>query len=72
MSNPLELLLKDLGESLKHTDAAADASKAFKALGQSTLAKLDLVTREEFEAQQAVLIKTREKLEALEKRFNEL
>ena len=33
---------------------------------QGGLAKLDLVTREEFEVQRAVLLRTREKLEALE------
>lgn len=34
--------------------------------------KLDLVTREEFEVQTAVLARTRQKLEALEARLNEL
>ncbi|TNC79401.1 MAG: hypothetical protein C9356_19370 [Oleiphilus sp.] len=34
--------------------------------------KLDLVSRDEFEAQQAVLARTREKLEQLEKDFAEL
>lgn len=34
--------------------------------------KLDLVTREEFEVQEAVLARTREKLEALEKKLEEL
>lgn len=34
--------------------------------------KLDLVSREEFEAQQAVLLRTREKLEQLEKDFVKL
>lgn len=38
----------------------------FKAVLQSGLGKLDLVTREEFEVQRAVLLRTREKLEALE------
>ena len=41
----------------------------FKGVLQSGLAKLDLVTREEFEVQQAVLQRTREKLEALEARL---
>jgi len=36
---------------------------------QGTFAKLDLVTRDEFEAQQAVLMRTREKLEQLEQRL---
>ena len=39
----------------------------FKSVLQAGLAKLDLVTREEFEVQRAVLLKTREKLEALER-----
>jgi BMFP domain-containing protein YqiC len=36
---------------------------------QGTFAKLDLVTRDEFEAQQAVLMRTRDKLEQLEQRL---
>jgi ubiquinone biosynthesis accessory factor UbiK len=39
----------------------------FKAVLQSGLARLDLVTREEFEVQRAVLLRTREKLEALQR-----
>lgn len=42
------------------------------ALLQSTFARLDLVTRDEFEAQKAVLLRTREKLELLEQRVAEL
>lgn len=43
-----------------------DMQKNFRAILQSALGKLDLVTREEFEVQKAVLAKTRQKLEALE------
>ncbi len=39
---------------------------------QSALAKLNLVTREEFDAQTAVLQRTRQKLEALELRCAEM
>lgn len=39
---------------------------------QSVLARLDLVTREEFDAQTAVLLRTRTKLEALERRCAEI
>ena len=39
---------------------------------QSVLAKLDLVTRDEFDAQAAVLQRTRTKLEALELRCAEI
>jgi BMFP domain-containing protein YqiC len=45
-----------------------DMDKNFHAILQTALGKLDLVTREEFEVQKAVLAKTRAKLEALEKR----
>ena len=38
----------------------------------NTLNKCDLVTREEFEAQSGVLLKTRAKLEKLELRLKEL
>lgn len=44
----------------------------FKGALQAGLAKLDLVTREEFEVQRAVLLRTREKLEALEMSVAEL
>jgi BMFP domain-containing protein YqiC len=39
----------------------------FKSVLQTGLGKLDLVTREEFDVQRAVLARTREKLEALER-----
>jgi BMFP domain-containing protein YqiC len=49
-----------------------DMEKNVHALLQSALSKLDLVSREEFEVQKAVLAKTRSRLEALEKRVAEL
>ena len=44
----------------------------FKSVLQAGLGKLDLVTREEFEVQRAVLARTRDKLEALERQLAEL
>ena len=38
---------------------------------QDTLTKMDFVSREEFEVQKMVLLRTREKLEALEKKLDE-
>lgn len=49
-----------------------DAEKNIRAGLTSAFSKLDLVTREEFDVQQQVLLRTREKLEALEKRVSEL
>jgi ubiquinone biosynthesis accessory factor UbiK len=49
-----------------------DMEKNFHATLQSALSRLDLVSREEFEVQKAVLAKTRHKLEALEKRVADM
>ena len=49
-----------------------DLAKNIRTLIEGTLAKLDLVTREEFDAQSRVLARTREKLEQLEKTVVEL
>lgn len=51
---------------------AKDIERNVKAAMTSGFAKLDLVTREEFEIQSQVLAKTRAKLEALELRVIEL
>jgi len=48
-----------------------DLEASFRSVLQSGLGKLDLVTREEFEVQEAVLARAREKLEALEARLEE-
>ena len=53
-------------------EARADLEQNFKATLQSGLNRLDLVTREEFDVQRAVLLRTREKLEALERKLGEL
>ena len=51
---------------------APEAIKAqIKVKLQSALQEMDVVTREEFDTQTAVLAKTRAKLEALEKRLAE-
>ncbi len=49
-----------------------DMEKNFRATLQTAFARMDLVTREEFDVQQAVLARTRARLEELEKRVMEL
>ncbi len=44
-----------------------DVERNAQAVLQEMLARFDLVSREEFEVQRQVLLRTREKLEALEK-----
>jgi len=51
---------------------AKDLEKNVKAMLTQGFAKLDLVTREEFDIQAQVLARTRTKLEALEARVAEL
>ncbi|GAA6132999.1 accessory factor UbiK family protein [Halopseudomonas sabulinigri] len=51
---------------------APDVEKHLKTMLHSALSKLDVVSRDEFETQQAVLLRTRERLEALEARVAEL
>ncbi len=50
----------------------ADVEKNLRAAVQSALAKLDLVTREEFDVQRKVLARSRAKIEQLEKQLAEL
>jgi ubiquinone biosynthesis accessory factor UbiK len=70
-TNFLDDLQKRLA-SLFESSPAADMQRNLKALLTQQFARLDLVTREEFEAQRAVLAKTRAKADALEARLAEL
>ncbi len=58
-------------ESIANTPVE-DVQKNLRALMSGWFARLDLVTREEFDAQQAVLQRTREKLSSMEGRVAEL
>ena len=49
-----------------------DLERNFKALLHSGLERMELVTREEFDLQRAVLERTRAKLEAMEARLADL
>lgn len=70
----LEDLAKRLAEAMPPGVAAVrdDLEANFRAVLQAGLAKLDLVTRQEFDVQAGVLARTREKLEALEGRLADL
>ena len=48
---------------------AKDIEKNIRAMMMATFSKLDLVTRDEFDAQVQLLQRTREKLDALEARL---
>lgn len=67
----LDDLARRIGR-LVESSPARDVEKNVKALLQSGLQRLDLVSREEFDLQAQVLLRSREKLEALEARVAEL
>ena len=67
----LDQLAEKLGEVFRQSPAR-DLEKNLKAGLSGWLAKLDLVTREEFDVQSEVLSRTREKLAQLEARLNDL
>ncbi|MGE5172180.1 MAG: accessory factor UbiK family protein [Rudaea sp.] len=70
-SKTLDELAARIGKALE-ASPAKDIEKNVKAMLQSGLARLDLVTRQELDVQLEVLRKTREKLERLEARVAEL
>ena len=71
VNESIDKLARSLADTLPEGLRAvrADLEKNFRAVLESGISKLDLVTREEFEVQQAVLRRTREKLEKLEERL---
>lgn len=71
---PIDRLAARLAEALPENLRAMrdELEQNFRAVLAQGIGKLDLVTREEFEVQEAVLARTREKLEALELKVKEL
>ena len=70
-----EKFFDDVGVRIKEVLANSpvhDIEKNIRAMLAATFARLDLVTREEFDIQSEVLARTREKLLRLEARLAEL
>jgi len=68
-------IIEDISSKLSaaaNSSPAKDIEKNMRALLTQGFAKLDLVTREEYDVQVQVLARTREKLTALEARVAEL
>ena len=68
-------VLDDIGARVKEIlekSPAKDIEKNVKAMLSGAVSRLDLVTREEFEVQTQVLLRTREKLTELEARLSRL
>jgi len=65
-------LARQIGDLFGQRELTGDIRHNLRALIQASLSKMDLVTREEFEAQTAVLARTRAKLDQLEQQLAEL
>ncbi len=68
-------LIDEIGEKISQTlqtSPLKDMENNLRALLANLLKNLDLVTREEFDVQQQVLLRTREQLTTLEARVAEL
>jgi len=72
MQNYLKNITKKITENLPDDLEAikGDLQQNIQSLIESQIKNLDLVTREEFEVQEQVLKRTREKLEELEKQLD--
>lgn len=68
--NPFDELTERLGRLLPEgaQEMRTDFERNARSMLQSTLSRMDLVTREEFDVQTDVLARTREQLEALDAR----
>src|ERR1700721_137212 len=73
-SSGLDDLAKRLADSVPESLRAfgRDLEGTFKAVLQAQVAKLDLVTRQDFDVQAAILERTQAKLTAIEARLKEL
>ena len=71
MNPSLQKLLENLQSALPG-DLAADVKNNIDAVFKSSLEKMDLVTREQFDIQEKVLKRTRERLTGLENEVSEL
>lgn len=70
----IEDIAKQISEAVPPgiKNMAEGAESKVKQILQSQLSKLDVVSREEFDIQSQILIRTREKLTELEARLSEL
>ena len=70
----IEQIARQVHESMPKgiRDLGEDVEKKVRQVIQSQLTRLDMVSREEFDVQTQVLLRTREKLALLEQRLNEL
>lgn len=65
-------ILQQVGELVGGSGVKQEVDKNMRSLAQSALARLDVVSREEFDAQAEILKRTRERVAALEASLEEM
>ena len=69
---PLGEVIQQVNDMVGNSGIKDEVDKSLRALVQSGLSKLDVVTREEFDAQTEILKRTRSQIAALEAQLEEL
>ena len=69
---PLGQVLQQVNELVGNSGLGGELDRGARALAQSALGKLDVVSRDEFDAQTEILKRTRERVQALESELEQL
>jgi len=74
ITHPIEEISRRIEQSMPESmrEGKQEFDKAVRQAVSNGFSRMDLVTREEFDVQTQVLVRTRAKLEALEQRVEEL
>ncbi len=69
---PLGQVLQQVNELVGNSGLGGELDRSARALAQSALGRLDVVSRDEFDAQTEILKRTRERVKALETELEQL
>lgn len=70
--SPVNNLFSQLNDAIGQSEFRGEAEKSVRVAAQGLLNKLDMVARDEFDAQTEVLIRTRSRVEELERQLEAL
>jgi BMFP domain-containing protein YqiC len=65
-------VLQQVNDLVGNSGLKGEVDKGVRALAQSALSRLDMVSREEFDAQAEILRRTRERVQELEQQLEDL
>jgi BMFP domain-containing protein YqiC len=69
---PIGGVFRQINELLGNSGLKGEVDKSVRSLVQSTLGRMDMVSRDEFDAQAEILARTRTRVEELEKELDAL